>query len=233
MLFLRFWGSGAGLKCWFSVCLYGSLVHSGTEVSLSCGLSGLLIPPGFWWLLGVKLPFLPVCSSTEILLVMRTLLYATQMNPLSVREPVSTKLLGSEALHFLLPNRNVNTMQFSFLLNGCIALKEFLAGSAIIASIQCCCSPHCVSSKGHMLWTDQGYCFICMKHHLLGMNAFAPVIGKSDFSLMCEAALQKAETLISDLTETTGRKWTPGNICLSLIFVVISHTGTIGQGNLI
>lgn len=156
-----------------SLCLYGSLVHSGTEVSLSCGLSSLLTSPGFWWLLGVKLPFLPVCSSPEILLVMRTLLYAAQMNPLSVREPVSTKLLGSEAFHFLLLNRNVNTMQFSVLLNGCIALNEFLAGRAIIASIQCCCSPHCFSSKGHMPWTDQGCCFICMKHHLLGMNTFA------------------------------------------------------------
>jgi len=31
-------------------------------------------------------------SSPEIPLVMRTLLYATKLNPLSVREPVSTKL---------------------------------------------------------------------------------------------------------------------------------------------
>lgn len=49
--------------------------------------------------LELKLRFLPLCSSPKIMLAMRTLLYATEMNPLSVGEP---ELLGSEALHFLL-----------------------------------------------------------------------------------------------------------------------------------
>ena len=46
-----------------------------------------------------------------------------------------------------------------------------------------------------------------MKHHPLGMNAFAPLRVKSDFSLMCEAALQNSETVISDLTEATEENW--------------------------
>lgn len=51
-----------------------------------------------------------------------------------------------------------------------------------------------------------------MKHHLLGINAFAPLTAKSDFfffffPLMCEAALQNSETVISDLTKTTEENW--------------------------
>jgi len=65
------------------------------------------------------------------------------------------------------------------------------------------------------------------------MNASAPLTGKPDFSLMCEAALQNSEMVISDLAETTGRKLAPRSICLSLIFVVVSHGGTIGQGSLV
>lgn len=48
-----------------------------------------------------------------------------------------------------------------------------------------------------------------MKQDLLVMNAFAPLTVKSDFSLMCEAALQNSETVISDLTETTEENWLP------------------------
>lgn len=94
-----FWESGAGLKCWFTVCLYGSLAHSDTEVSLSCGLSSLLTSLGFWWYWGSSFLFFPSVLPLKSL-VMTTLLYTTEMNLLSVREPVSTKLNYWGQKHF-------------------------------------------------------------------------------------------------------------------------------------
>lgn len=55
--------------------------------------------------------------------------------------------------------------------------------------------------------TRAGLLLCPVKHHLLRVNASAPLTVKSDCSLMCEAALQNSGTVISDWTETTEENW--------------------------
>lgn len=64
--------------------------------------------------LGLKRPFLPLCSSPEIMLVRRTLLYATGMNLLSVRVPASTTLNYWDQKHFTFFFQTEMTMQCNF-----------------------------------------------------------------------------------------------------------------------
>lgn len=129
----------------------------------------------------LKLPFLPLCSSPKIMLAMRTLLYGTEMNPLSVENQfLQTVGVRSTSLSSSKQKCQYNAI-FNSVQNWCIALSEFRAGSAIIASVHCCCSPHCFSSKEYMPLPLMSYCFIHVKHHLLRMNAFAPLTLKTDF----------------------------------------------------
>lgn len=108
-------------------------------------------------------------------------------------------------------NRNANTMQFSVLLNWCMALNEFIAGSAIIASIHCCGNPHCFSSEGHIPLNRSGLLLHPYEASSTRNKCICPTNSEVwfffFFPLMCEAALQNSETVISDLTKTTEENW--------------------------
>lgn len=143
-------------------------------------------------------------------------------------EFLKIQLLGSEALHFLLPNRNANRRRFSVPLSWGMDVAEFMAGSAGTACVHCACSPHWCSSKG------------------IGQSR-AIALSSEASSAQDESPANSEVWLFSDvwgcfaefrecyfwLDRDNRRKLPPRNICSFLISVVISHKGVIDHGNLI
>lgn len=133
-------------------------------------------------------------------------------------------------------NRNANTMQFSVLLNWCMALNEFIAGSAIIASIHCCGNPHCFSSEGHIPLNRSGLLLHPYEASSTRNKCICPTNSEVWFFFFssdvwgCSAEFRDSYFWFD---KDNRRKLAPRNICLSLVLVVISHGSMIGQGNVI